>query len=126
MIARYRKKYHATFGILIGFVVIIGIFIYFNYDYLAFKHFITSSYIYTETLDDLYKKYLDIDTTGRYYNDFDNFVIAATTERIRAERGTGTHICIPLQAWKSPAGSIKRKQHSRKSGSWMTLLSTSN
>ncbi|HOA54769.1 MAG TPA: S41 family peptidase [Clostridiales bacterium] len=102
MIARYRKKYHATFGILIGFVVIIGIFIYFNYDYLAFKHFITSSYIYTETLDDLYKKYLDIDTTGRYYNDFDNFVIAATTERIRAERGDRyTYLYTPSSLEKS-------------------------
>jgi len=86
LIARYRKRFRITLSVLIVFAALTGVFFYFNYDYLAFKIFLTSSYIYTETLDDLYKKYLDIDTKGWYYNDFDNFVIAATTERIRAER----------------------------------------
>ncbi len=87
LIARYRRKFRITLSVLIVFAALTGTFIYFNYDYLAFKIFLTSSYIYTEALDDLYKKYLDIDTKGWYFNDFDNFVIAATTERIRAERG---------------------------------------
>ena len=85
--SRYKKRFRVTLGVLIGFILATGVFVFFNYDYLAFKIFITSSYIYTETLDDLYKKYLDVDTKGWYYNDFDNFVIAAVTERIRAERG---------------------------------------
>jgi hypothetical protein len=102
LVKRYKKRYRATLSILIGFILVIGVFFYFNFDYLAFKIFITSSYIYTETLDDLYKKYLDIDTKGKYYNDFDNFVIAATTERIRAERGDMyTYLYTPTSLQRS-------------------------
>ena len=102
LVSRYKKRFHATLGVLIGFALITGVFVYFNYDYLAFKLFITSSYIYTETLDSLYKKYLDVDTKGWYYNDFDTFVIAATTERIRAERGDRyTYLYTPASLKKS-------------------------
>ena len=112
-------------SILIGFILVIGVFFYFNFDYLAFKIFITSSYIYTETLDDLYKKYLDIDTKGKYYNDFDNFVIAATTERIRAERGDMyTYLYTPTSLQRSRQ--LDKKQSSRRSESWMTALYTSD
>jgi C-terminal peptidase prc len=84
---KIQKTFRTVLGILAAFVVILALFLYFNYDYLAFKYFLTSSYIYTETLDEIYKTYLDTDTNGRYLNDFDNMVIAVTTERIRAQKG---------------------------------------
>lgn len=87
LLKRYKKRYHAVLGILAVFVVIISFYLYLNYDYLAFKHFITSSYIYTETLDDICRKELETDVKGKYYKNFDNMVIAVTTNRIRQERG---------------------------------------
>lgn len=87
LLKKYKKRFRTVLGILAAFVVILALFLYFNYDYLAFKYFLTSSYIYTETLDEIYKTYLDTDTNGRYLNDFDNMVIAVTTERIRAQKG---------------------------------------
>jgi C-terminal processing protease CtpA/Prc len=62
-----------------------GFYIYLNYDYLAFKHFISGNYIYTGTLDDVYKKELGIDVKGKYYKYFDDLVISTLTKRIREE-----------------------------------------
>ena len=87
LIKRYKKRFRTVLGILAAFVVITALFLYFNYDYLAFKYFLTSSYIYTETLDEIYKEYLGTETNGKYFNDFDNMVIAVTTQRIRAQKG---------------------------------------
>ncbi len=87
LLKSYKKKFRTVLGILAAFVVITALFLYFNYDFLAFKYFLTSSYIYTETLDDIYKEYLDTETKGRYLKDFDNMVIAVVTQRIRAQKG---------------------------------------
>lgn len=83
LLRKYKKRFQTVLGMLIAFVVIMGLFLYFNYDYLAFKYFLTSSYIYTETLDEIYKSYLETETNGRYLNNFDNMVIAVTTEKIK-------------------------------------------
>lgn len=87
LLKKYKAKYRTVLCILTAFIVVTALFLYFNFDYLAFKYFLTSSYIYTETLDELYETYLDIDTSGRYLNDFDNMVIAVTTEKIREQNG---------------------------------------
>jgi C-terminal peptidase prc len=87
LLKKYKTKYKTVLGILTGFIVITALFLYFNYDYLAFKYFLTSSYIYTNTLDELYKEYLEIDSNGRYLSNFDHMVIAVTTERIRKQNG---------------------------------------
>lgn len=87
MVKRYKKRYHAVLGVLIAFVALTAFYLYLNYDYLAFKHFITSSYIYTDTLDTVYKKELGKDLKGRYFANFDDMVIAVVTNRIRAEKG---------------------------------------
>lgn len=87
LLRRYKKRFRAVTGILIVFVALTAFYLYLNYDYLAFKHFITSSYIYTETLDEVFKKELGTDVKGRYFSNFDNLVIAVTTNRIRQEKG---------------------------------------
>ncbi len=87
LIRRYKKRCRIVTSLLVAFVAAAALYIYLNYDYLVFKHFISSSYIYTETLDQIYEKYLGPDTKGKYFSNFDNFVIAAVTERIREEHG---------------------------------------
>lgn len=96
LLRKYKKRFQTVLGMLIAFVVIMGLFLYFNYDYLAFKYFLTSSYIYTETLDEIYKAYLETETNGRYLNNFDNMVIAVTTEKIRKQSGDSyTYLYTP-------------------------------
>lgn len=87
LLKKYKRKYRAVLCILLAFITLMAIYLYLNYDYLAFKHFITSSYIYTGTLDELFKKELGIETNGRYFGRFDNLAIAIVTRRIREEKG---------------------------------------
>lgn len=87
LLKKYKRKYHAVLYILAAFIALITIYLYLNYDYLAFKHFITSSYIYTGALDEVFKKELGIETNGRYFGRFDNLAIAVVTRRIREEKG---------------------------------------
>ncbi|MGI6669846.1 MAG: S41 family peptidase [Acetivibrionales bacterium] len=87
LLKKYKRKYHVVLCILAGFLALTALYLYLNFDYLAFKHFITSSYIYTDTLDEVYKKELGIDTNGRYFGRFDNLAIAIVTRRIREEKG---------------------------------------
>jgi len=87
LLKHYKKRYRIVLCSLAVFAALTTFYLYLNYDYLAFKHFITSSYIYTDTLDEIYAKYLGKDLKGGYFSNFDNVVIAVTTERIRAEKG---------------------------------------
>jgi len=87
LLKRYKKRFRAVTVILFVFIALTAFYLYLNYDYLAFKHFITSSYIYTETLDEIFEKELATDVKGRYFSNFDNLVIAVTTNRIRQEKG---------------------------------------
>ncbi|HPP36890.1 MAG TPA: S41 family peptidase [Clostridiales bacterium] len=102
LLKRYKKRYRIVSCILAAFVALTALYLYLNYDYLAFKHFITSSYIYTETLDAIYGKYLGEDLRGGYFSNFDNVVIAVTTERIRAEKGDKyTYLYTPSSLQKT-------------------------
>lgn len=87
LLKRYKKRYHAALGVLAAFIALAAFYLYLNYDYLAFKHFITSSYIYTDTLDDVLEKELGTDLKGKYFANFDNMVISVVTKRIREEKG---------------------------------------
>ena len=87
LLKRYKRRFHAALGVLAAFVVLVAFYLFLNYDYLAFKHFITSSYIYTGTLDDVYAKELGTNVQGKYYKNFDDMVIAIVTNRIRQEKG---------------------------------------
>ena len=67
----------------IAFISVIAFYIYLNYDYLVFKHFISQHYIYTESLDKLYESQLNRDVDGKYYKYFDYIVVSSVTEKIR-------------------------------------------
>lgn len=79
----YKRRYYVLLCILITFISVTGYYIYLNYDYLLFKHFISQHYIYTGALDELYKKELKTDVGGKYYSYFDNVVISVMTKSIR-------------------------------------------
>jgi len=87
LLQRYKKRFHAAMGVLTAFIALTAFYLYLNYDYLAFKHFITGTYIYTDTMDEVYKKELGTDIKGKYFKNFDDMVIAVVTNRIRAEKG---------------------------------------
>jgi C-terminal processing protease CtpA/Prc len=80
---RYKKGFFTLLIILIIFILVNSIYLYLNYDYLAFKHFISQNYIYTEALDSLYKDELKINVDSKYYKYFDNMVISVITKRIQ-------------------------------------------
>lgn len=82
---KLKKRFYTVFGILIAIILLLSFYIFQNYDYLAFKHFITQFYIYTDTLDELYRKELKRDVKGRYFSYFDDLVISVVTKRIREE-----------------------------------------
>jgi hypothetical protein len=97
---KYKKRFHWVLFILISFILLTGLYLYMNYDYLAFKHFIAHNYIYTETLDELFKEELKRDVNGRYYSYFDNFVISTVTKRIREiNNDRYTYLYVP-EAYK--------------------------
>lgn len=87
LLKRYKKRYHAVLGVLAAFISLAAFYLYLNYDYLAFKHFITGTYIYTDTMDDVFQKELGTDVKGRYFKNFDDMVISVVTKRIQEEKG---------------------------------------
>lgn len=82
-VKKYKKRFYLILSILIIFISLTGVYIYLNYDYLAFKHFITGHYIYTETLDQLFQNELKRDIDKKYFEYFDDLVISTVTKRIR-------------------------------------------
>ena len=101
LLKRYKKRYHAALGVLAAFIALAAFYLYLNYDYLAFKHFITSSYIYTDTMDEVFQKELGTDVKGKYFNNFDDMVIAVVTKRIREEKGDRyTYLYTPFNLIK--------------------------
>ena len=82
---RLKRKFYILLAALILFVSATGVYVYLNYDYLAFKHFITSFYIYTGSMDKVFEKELKTDVKGKYYSYFDDLVISVVTKRLREE-----------------------------------------
>ena len=80
---KLKRKFIIITAVLSLVILLLGFYIYLNYDYLAFKHFMTGFYIYTDTLDELYAKELKSDVKGSYYQYFDDVVISVLTRRIR-------------------------------------------
>ena len=94
----YEKKYKRMRLTLIMFLIFFAGFIYMNFDYLAFKFFISYNYIYTETLDKLYVETLSEESFKGYFRNFDEVAIAAFTEKIRATDGDRyTYLYTPAQ-----------------------------
>lgn len=95
---RYKRKFRVTLIILIVFLLFNAFYLYLNYDYLVFKHLIAQNYIYTDALDEVFKKDLGRDVKGRYYTYFDDLVISEVTKRIRQENNDKyTYLYIPEQ-----------------------------
>ncbi len=82
---RFKRKFFILLTVFVLFVGTTGIYIFLNYDYLAFKHFITSFYIYTGSMDKVFQEELKTDVKGKYYSYFDDMVISVVTKRIREE-----------------------------------------
>ena len=80
---KYKKRFVIVISLLTVVTAILGVLIYLNYDYLAFKYFISQHYIYTDALDELYKQETKRDVNGKYFSYFDNVVISTFTKRIR-------------------------------------------
>ncbi len=95
-IDKYKKKYRITLVAFLVSVLLFGIFVYANYNYLAFKYFITQHYIYTDTLDEMFTTRLRSDVEQKYYRYFDDLVISIVTESIRATNNDRyTYLYIP-------------------------------
>ncbi|HOJ12403.1 MAG TPA: S41 family peptidase [Clostridiales bacterium] len=95
---RYKRRFFVLLSILILFISLTGIYIYLNYDYLVFKHFISQNYIYTKTLDKLYNDELKRDVKSRYFSYFDNVVISVVTKKIQEINSDRyTYLYIPEQ-----------------------------
>jgi C-terminal processing protease CtpA/Prc len=113
---KLKKRFYIVLSLLLLFVALTGTYIFLNYDYLAFKHFITSTYIYTDALDGIFAKELNTDIKGRYYKYFDDMVISVVTKRIRDENNDRyTYLYTPeslkkyLQTEKQEAGRTELK-----------------
>ena len=113
---KLKRRFYIVLSLLLFFITLTGIYIYLNYDYLAFKHFIAGNYIYTGALDDIYRKELNTDVKGRYYKYFDDMVISVVTKRIRDEnKDRYTYLFTPgslneyLQSEKQEAGRTELK-----------------
>lgn len=82
---KFKKRFYILLAGTLVFVALTGIYLYSNYDYLAFKHFFTSFYIYTDSLDSVFKKEIKKDVKGNYYAYLDDLAISLITKRIREE-----------------------------------------
>lgn len=98
IIKKYKRKFYVVLSLLLLVVLITGIYMYMNYDYLVFKHFIAQHYIYTDTLDKIFSDELKRDVNGKYYEYFDDLVISVVTRKIRQENNDRyTYLFIPEQ-----------------------------
>ncbi|MCX7842716.1 MAG: S41 family peptidase [Clostridia bacterium] len=98
MLKKWKRRFFILLSIFAVFLALAGFYTYLNYDYLVFKHFISQHYIYTNTLDQLYKKQLKRDVKGKYYTYFDDLVISSVTEKIREiNNDKYTYLYIPEQ-----------------------------
>jgi len=84
---RYKRRFRILLAVFVLFIAAVGFYAYLSYDYLVFKHFISHHYIYTDTLDQLYKDEIKRDVKGRYFSYFDDMVISVVTRQIRSING---------------------------------------
>ncbi|WP_341877636.1 S41 family peptidase [Defluviitalea saccharophila] len=80
---KLKRRFYTLLFLFLLFICGTTYYLYLNYDYFAFKHLISQNYIYTDTLDELYKKELNRDVNGEYYKNFDNLVMSIVTREIR-------------------------------------------
>ena len=94
----YEKKFKRTRIVLILFILFFAGFVFMNFDYLAFKFFISYNYVYTDTLDKIYTDALSAESFKGYFRNFDEVAIATFTEKIRNTGGDRyTYLYTPEQ-----------------------------
>jgi len=98
-LARKHRRYKLVSGIVIAvLVLLLGGLVFLNYDYMVFKFMIADHYAYDETLADIYAAELGSDKNESFLWRFDNFVIAAATEKLRNTNGDRyTYLYTPPQ-----------------------------
>jgi C-terminal processing protease CtpA/Prc len=95
---RFKRRYRFFQCGFIFLVLFLGLVFYWNYDYWAFKVLIADNYIFTDTLTDVYHNAVGAENFMGFRPDFDRFVIAAVTEKIRAANGDRyTYLYTPQQ-----------------------------
>jgi len=81
--------------------------IYSNYNYLVFKFLIAGNYIFTDTLDQLYKDTLGEQNFKGYFRNFDDVVIGVVSEKIRSyNQDRYTYLYTPQNYQLSKAAEI--------------------
>jgi hypothetical protein len=111
---KYKKRFYILLSVFIFFMAVTASYLYMNYDYLAFKHFITHFYIYTNSLDAFYKQELNRDAGRNYYRYFDDAVISAVTRTIREiNNDRYTYLYTP-ESYKE--SQLQEKEEAQQSG----------
>ncbi|WP_250227411.1 S41 family peptidase [Anaeropeptidivorans aminofermentans] len=94
----YEKKYKRLRIIFIVLLILFGIFIYKNINYILFKYFVSYNYAYTDALDNVYIDALGEDNFKSYAKNFDEMVIAVVSDHIGdAAEDRYTYLYTPSQ-----------------------------
>lgn len=108
-----KKRFYILLSVFLAFIALTGVYIFLNYDYLAFKHFFSSFYIYTDSLDEVFEKELKQDVKGDYYAYLDDLAITLVTKRIREENNDRyTYLYTPESLKKSLINEKREAQQS--------------
>jgi len=101
-IVRLQKKYDRIRIVVIVLALLLAGFFYVSYDYLVFKLLIGGNYVYTETLDAIYKEAVGEENVKGYLRNFDQMVISVVTAKIRSVNDDRyTYLYTPVQYKKS-------------------------
>ncbi len=78
----WKNFFIVTTVLFLSTSIILGTIVYLNADYILFKTFMTSSYLYTDLLDKLIKENVGIESKKSFGKYFDNLAIDSITDRI--------------------------------------------
>ena len=78
----YKKAFYTILVLSLILIISLSTVIYLNIDYIMFKYFITSRYLYTDTLESIFDNELGIDINSKYYKYFDNIAIEQVSKLI--------------------------------------------
>jgi len=78
----YKKGFYIILVTSLLIIITLSTVIYLNIDYIIFKNFITSRYLYPETFNEMITNELQIDSKSNYYKYFDNLAIEQLSKLI--------------------------------------------
>lgn len=116
--ASYEKKYKRLLIIFIVFLILSGLFVYSNINYIIFKYFISYNYVYTEALDEVYTEAIGGDNVKSYISNFDEMVISVVSDKIStAAEDKYTYLYTPQQYQTT----ISNQKENAKNAEWQEL-----